>query len=345
MNEEPGPTSTYGPFIRKVVIVLLLVGLALFLWQLRELLLLIFGAIVAAVVFHAVGDPIAKRSGLPEWAAVAVAIIFILAILAASVWLLGAEVSAQVRVLAEGLPAAWQSFEARLGWLGLGGRLEVWLAEMAPGSTSWPVALAIALGMTIANLLLVFVGGIYLALQPSLYRLGAIMLVPREHRELVDEALVDSGRVLKLWLKGQLLAMLIVGSMTGLGLWLLGVPSALALGLLAGLLEFIPYLGPIISAIPALLLALTSGIDLALWTLALYTAVQQIEGNVIQPMVQRYAVHIPPALLLFSLIGVGVLFGPIGIFLAAPLTVVAFVLVKLLYVREGLHTATEIPGT
>ena len=62
-------------------------------------------------------------------------------------------------------------------------------------------------------------------------------------------------------------------------------------------------------------------------------------------MVQRYAVHIPPALLLFSLIGVGVLFGPIGIFLAAPLTVVAFVLVKLLYVREGLHTATEIPGT
>ena len=344
MSDKPDKKSRDGPFIRKVIIVVALTGFALLLWQLRELLLLVFGAIVVAVIFHALADPIARRTRMPEWVAVTIAIILILAILAVAIWLFGADMSAQFRNLAEGLPAAWQSFETRLGWLGLGGRLESWLSQLAQSGMASPVGLAVALGLTFANLLLVFVGGIYLALQPSVYRLGMVKLVPRARRALVDEAMVDSGRVLKLWLKGQLLAMLVVGSMTGLGLWLLGVPSALALGLLAGLLEFIPYLGPIAASIPALLIALSTGLDLALWTLGLYTVVQQVEGNFIQPMVQRYAVHIPPALLLFSLIGVGMLFGTIGIFLAAPLTVVAFVLVKLLYVREGLHTATEIPG-
>jgi len=346
VNDKPSPTSHDGPFIRKVIIVLALTGLALLLWQLREVLLLVFGAIVVAVVFHALADPIRARTGMPEWTAVASAVVALLVVLGFAFWLLGGQVATQVRNLADWLPTAWQSFTARLDWLGLSGSLDDWLAGIAPRGGGLPPAasLAVGLGVGIANLLLVFIGGIYLALQPSLYRAGTVKLFPREHRALADEALLDSGRVLKLWLKGQLLAMLIVGTLTGLGLWLLGIPSALALGLLAGLLEFIPYLGPIVSAIPGLLLALTSGVDLALWTLALYTAVQQIEGNVIQPLVQRYAVHIPPALLLFSLVAVGVLFGTIGIFLAAPLTVVIYVLVKRLYVREALHSATEIPG-
>lgn len=346
MSKKPSPASNDGPFIRKVIIVLALAALALILWQLRDVFLLLFGAIVFAVVFHALADPIARRTGMPEWTAVTCAITIIVAALALAFWLLGAEVSAQLRNLADRLPAAWRSFELRLGGLELSGPLDKWLRNLAP-SAGVPSAgdLAIALGISLANLLLVFIGGIYLALQPTLYRLGTVKLVPREHRALADEALVDSGRVLKLWLKGQLLAMLLVGTLTGLGLWLLGIPSALALGLLAGLLEFIPYLGPIVSAIPGLLLALTSGIDLALWTLALYTAVQQIEGNIIQPLVQRYAVHIPPALLLFSLIGVGILFGTIGLFLAAPLTVVGYVLIKRLYIQEALHTATDIPGS
>ena len=118
----------------------------------------------------------------------------------------------------------------------------------------------------------------------------------------------------------------------------------LALGLLAGMLEFIPFAGPIIASIPAILLALAVGPDLALWVLLLYLAVQQFEGYLLTPLVQQYAVELPGVVLLFSLLAFGTLFGTLGIILAAPLTVVAYVLVKRLYVIETLHTPTPIPG-
>ena len=156
--------------------------------------------------------------------------------------------------------------------------------------------------------------------------------------------MIDSERALRLWLRGQLLAMVVVGVLTGVGLWLIEVPSAFALGLLAGLLEFIPFAGPVLSAIPGVLLALVISPELALGTIVVYVAVQQFEGNVLQPIVQRYAVDLPPVVLLFSLLAFGTLFGVIGVIFAAPLTVVAYVLVKRLYVQEALGTKTPIPG-
>jgi predicted PurR-regulated permease PerM len=154
----------------------------------------------------------------------------------------------------------------------------------------------------------------------------------------------ESETALRLWLRGQLIAMVVVGLLTGIGLWLLGLRSALVLGLLAGLLEFVPFLGPFLAAVPAILLALAVSPDLALWVLLLYVGVQQIEGYVLTPMVQQYAVELPGVILLFSLIGFGILFGMLGVILAAPLTVVCYVLVKRLYVIEALHTPTPIPG-
>ena len=138
--------------------------------------------------------------------------------------------------------------------------------------------------------------------------------------------------------------MLVVGLLTGFGLWLLGMPSFLVLGLMAGVLEFIPFAGPIIAAVPAVLLALAAGPEMTFWVILLYLAVQQFEGNVLTPLVQQYAVDLPGAVLLFSLIGFGTLFGTLGIILAAPLAVVTMVLVKRLYVIETLHTPTPIPG-
>ncbi len=154
----------------------------------------------------------------------------------------------------------------------------------------------------------------------------------------------ESERALRMWLKGQLLAMLIVGAMTGAGLWLLGVQSWLVLGILAGFFEFIPFAGPILSAIPGILIALVHGPELALWTTLMYVFVQHSEAYLIQPLIQQYAVDVPAVVLLFSLLAFAVLFGPIGVLFAAPLTVVSYVLVKRLYVREALATPTPIPG-
>jgi predicted PurR-regulated permease PerM len=154
----------------------------------------------------------------------------------------------------------------------------------------------------------------------------------------------ESENALRLWLKGQLLAMLVIGVMTGTGLWLLGVPSWLVLGILAGFFEFIPFAGPILSAIPAVLIALVQSPELALWTALMYVFVQHSEAYLIQPLIQQYAVDVPAVVLLFSLLAFGVLFGAIGVLFAAPLTVVTYVLVKRLYVREALGTPTPIPG-
>ena len=154
----------------------------------------------------------------------------------------------------------------------------------------------------------------------------------------------DSEKALRLWLKAQLVSMTIVGILVFVGLKIIGVPSALALALIAFSLEFIPFAGPIIAAIPAILLALLQGPTTALYVAALYTVVQQLEGNVVYPLVQQWAVHVPAVLLLFSLIGFGMLFGIVGVIFAAPLTVVTYVLVKRLYVQEALKTKTPIPG-
>jgi predicted PurR-regulated permease PerM len=196
----------------------------------------------------------------------------------------------------------------------------------------------------VANFLIVLFGGMFLATEPRFYRTGAIKLMPEDKRALLAQAMDESEHALRLWLKGQLLAMLVIGVMTGTGLWLLGVQSWLVLGILAGFFEFIPFAGPILSAIPAVLIALVQSPELALWTALMYVFVQHSEAYLIQPLIQQYAVDVPAVVLLFSLLAFAVLFGAIGVLFAAPLTVVTYVLVKRLYVREALGTPTPIPG-
>lgn len=204
--------------------------------------------------------------------------------------------------------------------------------------------MVMSLGSAVAGFVVILVGGAYLAFQPGLYRRGLLKLFPKTARQGAEATLLSSARALRLWLLGQLAAMAIVGLLTGIGAWLIGLPSAMALGLIAALLEFIPFVGPMLMAIPALLLALTVDTQTVIMTLVLYTAVQQLEGNVITPVVQRRAVSLPPALTLFALIAMGVVFGPLGVLFAAPLTVVAYVMVKEVYVRRTLGEHTSLPG-
>jgi predicted PurR-regulated permease PerM len=154
----------------------------------------------------------------------------------------------------------------------------------------------------------------------------------------------ESGVALRLWLKAQLVAMVAIFVLTWIGFLIIGVESALVLALIAGILEFIPYAGAIASAIPAILVALVQSPELALWTGVMYVIVHHVEAYVLQPVVQQWAVEIPAVIMLFSLLAFGLRFGPIGVFFAAPLAVVSYVLVKRLYVVEALDTPTPIPG-
>lgn len=302
---------------------------------------------VVATVFRSLADPICRWSRLPSGVSVAIAVAIVFAIVGTLLAIFGAQIGGQIQLLSKTLPDAWKSLEERMGDAGLGGQLEH-LFQSARASANGTISnfgrVMMSVGSGLADALVVIFGGIFLAAQPRFYKSGAIKLVPPAKREVVSEAMDHSEQALRLWLKGQLIAMVAVGLLTGIGLWMLGMESALALGLLAGLLEFVPFAGPILSAVPAVLIALAVNPELALSVVLLYTAVQQFEGYVLQPLVQQYAVDLPGVVLIFSLIAFGMLFGFIGIIFAAPMAVVTYVMVKKLYVRETLGTPTPIPG-
>jgi predicted PurR-regulated permease PerM len=346
MTERP---STYGErtFLRHLLIALALVALALLVWRLIDLLLLLFGSVLVAIILRTMADSISRWIRISEAWSLLIAVLALFVVAAGASWLFGAEVAAQTRGLTETVPDAWGAFERRISDSVLGDSLQRWLEEASPEGSSVLSGLgtaALLFGSAFVSALVVVVGGIYLAAQPGLYRTGLLELVPRRQRALIAETLDDTGRALRLWLLGQLVAMSLVGLLIGVGLALIGVPSAFALGLLAGIAEFVPLIGAVVAAIPALLLALAEGNDVALLTLALYVVVQQIEGNVITPVVQQRIATLPPALTLFAILAAGSLFGTLGVLLAAPLTVFFYVVVKRLYVREALDTPTSIPG-
>ena len=376
MTRTSGPAGD-GVFVRRVLILLGIFALAAALITLKDLLLLVFGSIVIAVLLSAVTNPIARWLKLRRGVALAIAILALLGVVSGAGALFGLQVARQAEQIGTSAPAAWERARQEAGEWGLelpglpramrggpstasvadesGGEAEAAgdfgaAQEEEPGLAGFGEAIASRVGNLVtttfgalANTLLVLAGGVYLAAQPQLYRTGLLQLFARRKRPLIEKAYDECGQALKLWLLGTLVSMAVVGTFTAIGLWLLGVQSWLALGLLAGLLEFVPIIGPIAASIPAVLLAFTESFELALATAALFLVVQQLEGNVLQPIVQRYAVDLPPALLLFSVVAGGTLFGFIGIIFAAPLTVTVFVLVKRLYVREVLHTETPMP--
>ena len=335
------------PYVAKVLVTLALVAVAVLLWMLSGLLLLVFGAVLVAVILRALAAWVMKYTPLSDALALGLVVVLLLAGLGLLLWLFGSQLAGQLETLRQTLPGAWTQFQDWMDDSPLGPTVRE-MSQQAQSSASILASRAGALALSvtggIANVFLVIVGGIYFAAQPELYRRGVLKLMPEQAREPVGDAFDASGHALKLWLGGQLLAMMVVGALTGLGLWLLGVPAALGLALIAALLNFVPIVGPIVSAVPAVLLGFTVSPQLGLATAALFLGVQQLEGNVLQPLIQQRAVDLPPALLLFSLFGIGVLFGIGGVLLAAPLTVVLYVLVKRLYVREALDTETAIPG-
>ncbi len=335
-----------GRFVSRVLIVVAIAAGVLLLWQLREVLVLLFGAVMVATIFRAIAGFFERHLRFPERVGVLCAVLIIVGLIIAVVFLVGSQVSAESEQLATALPKASQIIDTRFSSMGLGRPINEWTHSLHPSALIGPHLKHFVSSLTLsaASFLIVFFGGIFLAAQPRLYGIGFVKLIPSSRRHLVAEAMEESNRALRLWLKGQLWAMILIFLMTWGGLSLLKVPSALVLGLISGILEFIPYAGALTSSIPAIMVALVQGPELALWVVGLYVLVHHVEAYVIQPVIQQFAVEIPAVVTLFALLAFGLLFGVVGILLAAPLAVVSYVLVKRLYVIETLDTPTPIPG-
>lgn len=331
--------------VRSTLVVGGLVILALLVWQLHHVLLLGFAAILIAVILRAAAEGVERITPIPSPWSLGVAALLILALLAGFVALLGAQVQAEITELADELPGLLDEAGERLGVDDLQDRVIGWAESLMGGGFMQAAADYAAAAFNAATTALVVIAAAaYLAINPKRYRDGALKLVPPSARGEIGETADNAGRALRSWLLGQLISMLIVGVLTTLGLMLIGVPSPLALGVLAGLLEFIPMVGPIIAAVPAVLLGLSEGGTTALWVVLLYVVIQQVEGNLIMPLIQKRAVNLPPVVMLFAILVAGVLFGALGVVLAVPLAVVVYVVVKQLYVRDALGDDVEIPG-
>jgi predicted PurR-regulated permease PerM len=311
-----------------------------------DVLLLVFGAILVATILHAIGDPIAAWTSLSRAATLPLAGLIVIAVVGGAVWLFQAQVGGEVSAAVTAAQSALPSVGERLGLTGLSDSVTQVVGRiLSSGGIIGKVTTVGTMAVQIlTNILIILFGGIYLAVDPELYRDGFVKLLPAEMRDEVRETLNTAGRALKRWLLGQFVSMIITGALTWLALWVIGLPSAAGLAVIAGLAEFIPMLGPFLGAVPALLVAFTQGLPAVLWTAVAFIIVQQVESNLIQPLIARESVSLPPAVLLFAIIIFGVLFGVLGLMFAAPLTVVTFVAVKRLYVRDTLGDQTSIPG-
>jgi predicted PurR-regulated permease PerM len=329
--------------------ILILLGILLtLLWLAPEVPLLGFAAVLLAVALRAGADPLARRSGLPGWVAVLVIAALVVVAIGLAGWAAAGPLTEQAKQLSEELPKSLAALRNRIAGTGWGD----WLLRQAePGrlmgdSRAGDAAAAAAQAASstlggLGNLVLVVLLALYLAVQPEPYLSGLRRLFHPDLEPPVRDTLAEAGDSLRGWLFGQVIGMAVAGTLTWLGLMALGVPLAGLLATIIGLLNFIPIIGPLIGAVPAVLLALTQSPTLALWVIVLVIAVQNVEGNLLTPMVQSQTADIPPALLLLVQVLTGALFGLLGIALAAPLTALGLVLVRRGYVQEWLGWSKE----
>lgn len=345
---ESSPKGWSGSRIATAaLIVVAVVALAWLTVELTRFFMLVFAAIVLGAIFDAISDWLSRVFRLKRSVALAVSVTAIFALFIGAFALFGSQLAREFDTIRETVPRAIQGVEGLLDRYGLGERAR----ELAAGGSadlsqlaSRAGGYAMAAGSGLADFVLVLIGAIFLAADPATYRRGLLLLVPRRAEATVALSLDDVSRGLRGWMVGQAVSSLVVAALTWAGLALLGVPAAGGLGLIAGLLDIIPMIGPIIAAVPAILLAFTVSPMTALWTLLLFLVIQQLQGNFLQPMIQKHAVNVPPAVLLFAVLAAGLLFGFLGVLLAAPLTVAVFVIVQRVYVRTLLGKPIEVAG-
>jgi len=342
-TQERSKTYTQRVLIAVAVVCLVVLGLvaAYFIF---DILLLIFAAALLAIFLHGLADILRRWIPVSEGWLVIIVAVLLLIIVAGAVTLLAPSVAEQVRVLRVEIPKSAQQtgeYLSRFSW----GRT---LIEQLPSADEVMTKIDAASMLTrvggffsstigvLGNVFVTILLAIYLASEPRFYTGGLTRFFPIPRRKRAGEVLDTIYETLRWWLIGKAGSMIFIGLLTWIGLSILGVPLALTLGLIAGLLSFIPNFGPIISAIPALLLAFIDSPISALYVLGLYAGVQLIESNVVTPIIERETVELAPALTIVFQLILGAMIGGIGLVLATPILAVLVVIVKMLYFEDVL---------
>src|SRR5688572_9478798 len=348
----PSPTDPRRDLYAIVRGIAFLGFIAFLLWLAGDVLLLFFAGILVAIFIEGMAGWLRQRLRVNHGASIAVVLVG-LTILFVLIGIYSApDIADQTAQLGAELPRALDNLHQQLGqsrWAkSLLDQLPSSYDLRSPGIGLIRKATG-ALNTTVvvtARLIVILFIGIFLVLQPDMYRRGFLRLIPIRKRPRAAEVLDTIGGTLRGWLIGKVLSGVAIGVATWTGLQLLGIPLALILSVLAAILSFIPNVGPILAMIPAMLLGLMQSFSQAMYVGLLYTAIQAVETYLLTPWLAHRTASLPPALTLVTQILLGVLFGGMGVVMAAPVTAAAMVLVRMLYVedilgdREGAVAAT-----
>jgi predicted PurR-regulated permease PerM len=321
----------------------------LVLWLAGYVVLLVFAAVLLAILLRMPADWIAARTGLPPRVAVLLVALVLVLLLGGGGWLAAPQIVQQTHELLRQIPATLSGMRDALEALG-------WPRPETPatpdevatlgGEAAWTAAagligVAFSTFGSVVAIVFILVIGVYLAVEPRMYVEGLLTLLPVSRRPRWRAILFRIGHVLGWWLLGQMISMTVITGAVFVGLRLLEVPLALTLALIAGLMTFIPNIGPMIALVPTVLVAMGGGVWQVFYVVLFYTAVQSVEGYLLTPAIQRRAVHMPQALILTAQLLLGLLMGVIGLALAAPLAAATLVAVRMAYIEDHLGDRGE----
>ena len=333
-DDDPGLSPTYigNPRLRfeasRALVWGLAIGLILLVVHVSQSLLVIFGAMVFACLVDGGARLLAKVLPIPRWLRVSIVLLLVAAFLVWLGYFAGSQLSQQASefpaIINEQLARAITMLQ-RQGFAISTGDVENFAGSLASGVGAVTAAIGGLLG-GFTTMVLIIIIGIYFSIDPRIYERGVAWMVPRPERQALYDTLSHQAYTLRRLMAGRLLGMVFEGFFTWImlayGGMLFGidpVPMAALLGLLTGLLAFIPNIGAIVSGVLMVLVGFSGGTDMGLYTIFVYFLVQNFDGYVLVPMIAKKTVDLAPGLVLSAQLIFGVLFGILGLALADPL--------------------------
>lgn len=344
LPSNKGPeTGDREEFIRRVwIAVSIVVGVIAFIlvfWAATDVFLMAFAGALLAIFLRSLANFVSRWTGIAPHIAVFVVLIALIAIFAGACWLVATPASEQFEQLSQQIPSAISKLQQHV----MQSRTGKFIMERINGASTQTAGLTQHVGSFfsltvegVLGVLIILFCGIFFAFNPDLYIHGFLLLFPRKRRDRTQTIIYELGTNLQHWLLGQVIAMTIIGLLTWVGLMIIGVPLAGVLGLIAGVLDFVPVVGPWVAGILAGLLAIVEEPMKAVWVAVLFVALHLFEGHVLIPQVQKYATKLPPVLTILALALFAKVFGFMGLLVATPLLVVLIILVKTMYREDVL---------
>jgi predicted PurR-regulated permease PerM len=334
-NVESSPGFQRKVWITCSITALFVMLIWFFIATFNVFLLILAGALIA-LFFHGFANLIQKRLNLKPKVSLLISIISTFIIIGLLFWFMGAIIQTQVTELAKTLPETISNAKRQLSTTSLGQKL----LEKTSSQDVYNKGYAFVskffnstFGVFTDTYIVLFLG-LFFTGAPKTYIEGFLQLIPKSAKKGTRDTLDKIGFTLTKWLKGQVFSMVIVAILKGIALNIMGIPMATALALIAGLLNFIPNFGPLISMFPAILIALTLGINKAILVIVVYLIIQILDGNVITPSIQRKLINMPAALIIIAQLFMGYFAGVWGLILATPIVAILIVVVQEVYVKK-----------